>query len=63
MDIAPDIDINLLKPSLRVALRSDSYQLQKILPSKIDPLVSLMMVEKVKILYFFWVYQLCLQGS
>ncbi|KAK0540332.1 26S proteasome regulatory subunit 8 [Tilletia horrida] len=47
VDIAPDIDINSLKTSLRVALRSDSYQLHKILPNKIDPLVSLMMVEKV----------------
>ena len=31
----------------RVALRSDSYVLHKILPNKVDPLVSLMMVEKV----------------
>jgi len=30
-----------------VALRSDSYTLHKILPNKVDPLVSLMMVEKV----------------
>lgn len=45
--IAPDIDITQLKPSLRVALRSDSHMLHKILPNKIDPLVSLMMVEKV----------------
>ena len=32
---------------MRVALRSDSYTLHKILPNKVDPLVSLMMVEKV----------------
>jgi hypothetical protein len=32
---------------VRVALRSDSYTLHKILPNKVDPLVSLMMVEKV----------------
>lgn len=31
----------------RVALRSDSYLLHKILPTKVDPLVSLMKVEKV----------------
>ncbi len=31
----------------RVALRSDSYVLHKILPTKVDPLVSLMKVEKV----------------
>jgi 26S proteasome regulatory subunit T6 len=30
-----------------VALRSDSYTLHKVLPNKVDPLVSLMMVEKV----------------
>lgn len=47
VDIAPSIDIGSLTPSLRVALKHDSYQLYKILPNKIDPLVSLMMVEKV----------------
>eukprot|EP00380_Ascogregarina_taiwanensis_P025000 284815740_4 len=31
----------------RVALMNDSYKLHKILPSKVDPLVSLMKVEKV----------------
>ena len=36
-----------IKPSTRVALKSDSYVLHKILPNKVDPLVSLMMVEKV----------------
>lgn len=47
VDIAPDIDAQQLTPALRVALRADSYMLHKILPNKIDPLVSLMMVEKV----------------
>ena len=47
VDFAADIDVNSLTPNLRVALRSDSYKLHKILPNKIDPLVSLMMVEKV----------------
>lgn len=47
VDIAPDINITDIKPNLRVALRSDSYLLYKILPNKVDPLVSLMMVEKV----------------
>ncbi|KNC83496.1 26S protease regulatory subunit 8 [Sphaeroforma arctica JP610] len=46
-DLDKDIDITELKPTLRVALRYESYTLHKILPSKIDPLVSLMMVEKV----------------
>lgn len=36
-----------LKASVRVALRSDTYVLYRILPTKVDPLVSLMMVEKV----------------
>ena len=47
VDVAADIDIATLKPTVRVALRSDSYTLHKILPNKVDPLVSLMMVEKV----------------
>ncbi|KAJ2613338.1 26S proteasome regulatory subunit 8 [Coemansia sp. RSA 1365] len=47
VDIADDIDITKLTPSTRVALQSESYKLFRILPNKIDPLVSLMMVEKV----------------
>ncbi len=47
VDVHQSIDITKLTPSIRVALRHDSYQLHKILPNKIDPLVSLMMVEKV----------------
>ncbi|KAI8380172.1 26S protease regulatory subunit 8 [Blakeslea trispora] len=47
VDLASDIDIAQLTPTTRVALRNDSYQLHKVLPNKIDPLVSLMMVEKV----------------
>eukprot|EP00126_Sphaerothecum_destruens_P008415 Sdes_comp20204_c2_seq1m13520 len=47
VDIDKDIDITQITPNLRVALRNDSYTLHKILPNKIDPLVSLMMVEKV----------------
>lgn len=45
--ISKDIDIKELTPLLRVCLKLDSYDLHKILPNKIDPLVSLMMVEKV----------------
>lgn len=44
-----DIDINLCTPGTRVALRSDSYQVHRILPTKVDPLVSLMKVEKVRL--------------
>lgn len=47
VDFDSDIDSASLSPSLRVALRSDSYTIHKILPNKVDPLVSLMMVEKV----------------
>ncbi|KAH9835325.1 endopeptidase [Rhodofomes roseus] len=47
VDFDADIDVASLKPTLRVALRSDSYTIHKILPNKVDPLVSLMMVEKV----------------
>jgi len=41
------IDIAKCTPNTRVALRNDSYELHKILPTKVDPLVSLMKVEKV----------------
>ncbi|KAH7100089.1 26S proteasome regulatory complex, ATPase RPT6 [Auriculariales sp. MPI-PUGE-AT-0066] len=47
VDVDAEIDISQLTPTLRVALRSDSYTIHKILPNKVDPLVSLMMVEKV----------------
>ncbi|CCD24599.1 proteasome regulatory particle base subunit RPT6 NDAI_0D02850 [Naumovozyma dairenensis CBS 421] len=47
VDVAKDIDIKNLKPSQRVCLKSDSYMLHKVLENKSDPLVSLMMVEKV----------------
>merc|ERR1712057_120057 len=42
-----DLKMEDIKPNLRVALHNDSYQLHKILPTKVDPLVSLMKVEKV----------------
>lgn len=41
------VDISKLKTGQRVGLKSDSYKLYRLLPSKVDPLVSLMMVEKV----------------
>jgi len=47
VDIDPKLKMDDIKPSTRVALKSDSYVLHKILPNKVDPLVSLMMVEKV----------------
>ncbi|GMH62115.1 hypothetical protein TrRE_jg1140, partial [Triparma retinervis] len=47
VDIDKEVDIKDLKPNTRVALRNDSYQIHKILPTKVDPLVSLMKVEAV----------------
>merc|ERR1712125_280363 len=47
VDIDRSIDINDLKPNTRIALKNDSYTIHKILPTKVDPLVSLMKVEAV----------------
>ena len=47
VDIADGVDVAKLTVGKRVALLSDSYKLEKMLPSSVDPLVSLMMVEKV----------------
>jgi len=38
------IKIEELTPNMRVALKSDTYILHRILPTKVDPLVSLMKV-------------------
>eukprot|EP00188_Purpureofilum_apyrenoidigerum_P004276 Plantae.Rhodophyta-Purpureofilum_apyrenoidigerum.ctg4746.p1 GENE.Plantae.Rhodophyta-Purpureofilum_apyrenoidigerum.ctg4746~~Plantae.Rhodophyta-Purpureofilum_apyrenoidigerum.ctg4746.p1 ORF type:complete len:406 (-),score=104.62 Plantae.Rhodophyta-Purpureofilum_apyrenoidigerum.ctg4746:150-1367(-) len=46
-DLDKNIDINKVSATARVALKNDTYTLHKILPSKVDPLVSLMRVEKV----------------
>jgi len=46
-DMDKKIDVTKLTPGTRVALRNDSYTLHVVLPSNIDPLVSLMKVEKV----------------
>jgi len=47
VDVDKTIDITTLKANDRVALKNDSYLLHLVLPSKVDPLVSLMKVEKV----------------
>lgn len=47
MSVVPLLNLHQVTPNCRVALRNDSYTLHKILPNKVDPLVSLMMVEKV----------------
>merc|ERR1719182_212956 len=45
--VKPPIDASQLSPTTRVALRNDSYALHAILPTKVDPLISLMKVEAV----------------
>ena len=47
VDLHKDIDIAKVTTGARVALRNDSYTLHLLLPTKVDPLVSLMKVEKV----------------
>ncbi|KAF8819175.1 putative tat-binding family protein [Cardiosporidium cionae] len=47
VDLAKSVDVSECTPNTRVALLNDSYKLHKVLPSKVDPLVSLMKVEKV----------------
>lgn len=47
VDVDKSLPISSLTPTTRVALYSDSYKIHKILPSKVDPLVSLMKVENV----------------
>ena len=47
VDIDKSIDITKLNTNDRVALKNDSYMLHLVLPTKVDPLVSLMKVEKV----------------
>ena len=45
--IGKDVDKSELKTGTRIALEADSYKVHKVLPTKVDPLVSLMRVEKV----------------
>jgi len=47
VDLDKNIEAKSLTTNARVSLRADSYVLHKVLPNKVDPLVSLMMVEKV----------------
>ena len=46
VEIDKNIDITKLTPTTRVALRSSTSMVHAVLPSKVDPLVSLMRVEK-----------------
>eukprot|EP00949_MAST-11_sp_MAST-11-sp1_P005470 g5470.t1 len=47
VDVDKKVDISECTPNTRVALQDGSYKIHKILPTKVDPLVSLMKVEKV----------------
>ena len=47
VNVDKNVKISDCTPNTRVALKNDSYMLHKILPTKVDPLVSLMKVEKV----------------
>lgn len=47
VNVDDKINMEDLKTNTRVALRSDNYKLIRILPTIVDPLISLMMVEKV----------------
>ena len=47
VSIDPSIPIDQLKPNARVVLHAHNQTIIKIMPSKVDPIVSLMKVEKV----------------
>jgi len=47
VDLGPGVELSQLTPTTRVALKNEGYELHKILPNKVDPLVSLMKVEKI----------------
>jgi hypothetical protein len=47
VDLDPKLDVSKIVTGARVALKNDSYTLHHLLPTKVDPLVSLMKVEKV----------------
>jgi ATP-dependent 26S proteasome regulatory subunit len=41
------VDYSKLKPGVRVELRADTNNIHRIIPTKVDPLLFLMMVQKV----------------
>lgn len=47
VNVEDQVDYCELKVGTRVALRADTYDIHRVLPTKVDPIVSLMMVEKV----------------
>ncbi|KAI4292783.1 26S proteasome regulatory subunit T6 [Pancytospora philotis] len=46
-NVEDHVNYAALQPGTRVALHSDTMDIHRILPTKVDPIVSLMMVEKV----------------
>lgn len=63
VDVDKDIDINKCTPNTRVALKADSYTLHKILPTKVDPLVSLMKVIEFVVQIYFSTFILSIYRS
>lgn len=47
VNVEEHVEYSALTPGMRVALRADTSDIHRILPTKVDPIVSLMMVEKV----------------
>ena len=47
VDVDRKIDVKTLTAGVRVACKKENYMIHKILPSKVDPIVALMKVEKV----------------
>uniref|UniRef100_A0A915DIS0 Proteasomal ATPase OB C-terminal domain-containing protein n=1 Tax=Ditylenchus dipsaci TaxID=166011 RepID=A0A915DIS0_9BILA len=47
VDVTKDVDMVKLTPGCRIALKADSYTIIKFCQTRVDPLVSLVMVEKV----------------
>jgi 26S proteasome regulatory subunit T6 len=47
VQVDEEVDLTGVRSGTRVALKSDSMVLHRILPTKVDPLVALMLVEKV----------------
>lgn len=47
VSVESHVNYDALTPGMRVALRADTSDIHRILPTKVDPIVSLMMVEKV----------------
>jgi len=47
VEVDKSVKIKDLQKEMRVAVTTDSHEIQRVLPNRIDPLISMMMVEKV----------------